>query len=126
MPAFGRDQMLDAAKIDDLTEYVVALSHRKAGARAVARAAPIFAEQCVACHGAAGEGVQALGAPNLTDSEWLYGSTREAIRDQIWNGHGGVMPTWAGRFSPETIKALAVYVHVNAGGEAAPSPVAQK
>jgi len=26
------------------------------------------------------------------------------------------MPTWEGRFSPGVIKALAVYVHVNAGG----------
>jgi cytochrome c oxidase cbb3-type subunit 3 len=26
------------------------------------------------------------------------------------------MPSWEGRFSPGVIKALAVYVHVNAGG----------
>jgi cytochrome c oxidase cbb3-type subunit 3 len=30
------------------------------------------------------------------------------------------MPTWEARFSPETIKALAVFVHVNAGGDAGP------
>ena len=30
------------------------------------------------------------------------------------------MPTWEARFSPETIKALAVYVHANAGGAAEP------
>jgi cytochrome c oxidase cbb3-type subunit 3 len=27
------------------------------------------------------------------------------------------MPAWGHRFSPETIKALAVYIHANAGGQ---------
>ena len=36
----------------------------------------------------------------------------------VQNGRNGVMPTWEGRFSPAVIKALAVYVHVNAGGAA--------
>lgn len=118
MPAFGRDQMLSEAQINDLTEYVVALSRRKADPAAVARVTQTFADQCAACHGPAGTGDVARGVPNLTDAEWLYGSSREAIRGQIWNGRNGVMPTWEARFSPETIKALAVYVHANAGGDA--------
>lgn len=117
MPAFGRDQMLNDAQINDLTEYVVALSKRPANQAAVARAAPIFAEQCATCHGVAGTGDQTKGAPNLTDSEWLYGSSRDSIHSQIFNGRGGVMPTWGGRFDPQTIKALAVYIHANAGGQ---------
>lgn len=117
MPAFGRDQMLNDAQIGDLTEYVVALSHRPASRAAVARAAPIFRDQCAACHGADGKGDQTRGAPNLTDAEWLYGGSRDDIRGQIFNGRGGVMPTWGTRLSPETIKALTVYVHVNAGGQ---------
>ena len=121
MPSFGRDQMLNEAQISDLTEYVVALSHRPADAAAVARAGKTFADQCAACHGPAGNGDQAKGVPNLTDNEWLYGGTRRAIHDQIWFGRNGVMPTWEARFSPETIKALAVYVYVNAGGQAAPA-----
>jgi cytochrome c oxidase cbb3-type subunit 3 len=117
MPAFGRDQMLNAGQVNDMTEYVVALSGGEADSAAVGRAAPVFAEQCVACHGAAGKGDLTLGAPDLTDGEWLYGSDREDIRGQIENGRNGVMPTWAGRFSPETLKALAVYIHANAGGQ---------
>ena len=58
-----------------------------------------------------------LEASGVTDADWLYGAERTDIRDQIWNGHGGVMPTWEARFSPETIKALTVYVHANAGGQ---------
>jgi len=117
MPAFGRDEMLPANTIDDLTEYVVKLSGRPADAAAVARAAPIFPEQRASCHGVDGRGLQQFGAPNLTDGEWLYGSDRGAIRGQIHTGAGGVMPTWEGRLSPETIKALAVYIHANAGGQ---------
>lgn len=117
MPAFGRDEMLKPQEIDDLTEYVVRLSGRSADAAAVARAAPVFATQCAACHGQGGAGMQQQGAPNLTDSEWLYGSDRTAIRGQIYSGNGGVMPNWGGRLSPETIKAISVYVHANAGGQ---------
>jgi len=117
MPAFGRDQLLKADQVDDLTEYVVALSHRPANKAAVFRAAPIFRDQCASCHGPEGKGDQTKGAPNLTDNEWLYGPSREDIRGQIWYGRGGVMPTWGKRFDPETIKALTVYVHANAGGQ---------
>lgn len=117
MPAFGRDQMLNAAQINDLTEYVVAISGRKADTAAVGRAAPVFAEQCAACHGPTGKGGATPGSPDLTDAEWLYGSRREDIRGQIENGRNGVMPTWESRFSPETLKALAVYIHANAGGQ---------
>ena len=117
MPAFGRDEMLKANQVDDLTEYVVSLSHRSADRAAVARAQPLFAEQCAACHRPQGLGNPTLGAPNLTDGDWLYGSDRKSIQEQIYNGRGGVMPAWGGRLSPETIKALTVYIHSNAGGQ---------
>lgn len=116
MPAFGRDKILNAGQVDDMTEYVVGLSRRPAKAAAVARAAPVFAEQCAACHGPLGKGDITQGAPDLTDADWLYGSAPADVRNQIWNGYSGVMPSWEGRFSPETIKALSVYVHANAGG----------
>jgi cytochrome c oxidase cbb3-type subunit 3 len=117
MPAFGRDGMLKPEQVGDLTEYVVHLSGRSADAKAVRRAAQLFADNCAACHGPQGKGSREYGAPNLTDNEWEYGADRDSIHDQIWNGHGGVMPTWGGRLPPEEIKALAVYVHNLGGGE---------
>jgi cytochrome c oxidase cbb3-type subunit 3 len=113
MPAFGRDDLLKPGEIGDLTEFVVALSHRPADAAAAARAAPLFAAQCASCHGDRGEGNQAVGAPNLTDGDWLYGPDRQAISGQITNGRGGAMPAWGARLSPETIKALSVFIHAN-------------
>jgi cytochrome c oxidase cbb3-type subunit III len=117
MPAFGRDEMLSGRQVNDLTEYVVALSGRQADDAALARVRQTFADQCASCHGADGKGNQAKGAPNLTDREWLYGSDRQAIYEQIWNGRGGVMPTWGTRFDEPTLKALAVYIHANAAGQ---------
>ena len=117
MPAFGRDGILKPKEIGDLTEYVIHLSGGKADAGAVKRAAALFETNCAACHGADGKGSRMFGAPNLTDRIWLYGGKRADIHDQIVNGHGGVMPTWGGRLSPETIKSLAVYVHSLGGGE---------
>jgi cytochrome c oxidase cbb3-type subunit III len=117
MPAFGRDAILKPGQVGDLTEYVLHLSGRAANPVAVQRAAKLFADNCAACHSAEGKGNREFGAPNLTDNDWLYGPNREDIHDQIWNGHGGVMPTWGGRLSPETIKSLAVYVHSLGGGE---------
>lgn len=115
MPAFGRDGLLQPAQVSDLTEYVVALSGRKADTAAVTRATTVFAENCASCHGVAGKGDPLQGAPDLTDGDWLYGSDRAAISGQINNGRGGVMPAWGQRFDPETIKAIAVYIHANSG-----------
>lgn len=41
---------------------------------AVAQARPLFAQHCAVCHGADMHGNPAIGAPNLTDSVWLYGN----------------------------------------------------
>ncbi|MCE9522414.1 MAG: cytochrome-c oxidase, cbb3-type subunit III [Alphaproteobacteria bacterium] len=117
MPAFGRDALLEPKQIADLTEYVVSLSGGKADAAAVARAEPLFKEQCAACHGDDAKGKREFGSPNLTDREWLYGGTKADIQAQIVNGRGGVMPTWGSRLDPMTIDALAVYVHSLGGGE---------
>jgi len=117
MPAYGVDQMLDRQQIADVAEYVLSLSERSEDAAASERGAPIFAEQCAACHGESGEGVTELGAPALNDQIWLYGSTKEEIVQQIHRPRHGVMPAWVDRLDPETIKALAVYVHSLGGGQ---------
>ena len=79
--------------------------------------AALFLGNCVSCHGADGKGNRELGAPNLTDKIWLYGSSEADLIDTITNSRGGVMPAWAGRLDPATINALTVYVHTLGGGE---------
>jgi cytochrome c oxidase cbb3-type subunit 3 len=117
MPAFGRDKLLEPAQINDVVEYVVSLSGGKTDAEAVSRGTQLYADNCASCHGADGKGLREFGAPNLTDKEWLYGGSREEIKEQIVNARAGVMPTWGQRLDPITIDALAVYVHSLGGGE---------
>lgn len=117
MPAFGKDNILPAAQIDDLTEYVINISGGKGDAAAVQRATQLWTDNCSSCHGEDGKGKREFGAPNLTDKDWLYGGTKADIRGQIDSGKGGVMPTWGSRLDPMTIDALAVYVHSLGGGE---------
>ena len=117
MPAFGRDGMLKHDDIVTVANYVRSLSGLStAPGTDLAAGAKIFAANCAVCHGPQGKGNRSLGAPNLTDQIWLYGSSTDTIIDGVWNGHGGVMPAWGGKLDPVTIKALAVYVHTFGGG----------
>ncbi len=116
MQAYGRDGLLSTEQISGLTQYVLSLSGREHDASKFNDAPTIFAEQCSSCHGVEGKGDQSQGSPNLTDNEWLYGGTADEIRATLYNGRQGVMPNWNERLSPETISALAVYVHSLGGG----------
>lgn len=117
MPRFGLDQMLDAKQIGDVADYVLTLAGKGGDKAAAERGKAIYNEQCSACHGEDGKGNTELGAPNLTDAIWLYGSDRAAVMESIRTGRGGAMPAWAGRLDPVTIKSLAVYVHSLGGGK---------
>jgi cytochrome c oxidase cbb3-type subunit 3 len=118
MLAFGKEGILKKDQIVTVANYVRSLSglptsqgyDDKAGAK-------IFAENCAVCHGNAGKGSQELGAPNLADKIWLYGSDEATLIETITNGRSGVMPAWVDRLDPSTVKALAVYVHSLGGGK---------
>jgi cytochrome c oxidase cbb3-type subunit 3 len=53
-----------------------------------------FVTICAACHGPEGKGNIAIGAPNLTDNIWLYGSTLDDIKASVRDGRSGKMPAW--------------------------------
>ncbi|MGB3456410.1 MAG: cytochrome-c oxidase, cbb3-type subunit III [Litorimonas sp.] len=117
MQAFGRDGLLERDQIRDLADYVLSISGREADADAVSRGAVLFADNCASCHMQDGTGDRSQGAPDLTDVDWLYGGGRADIIETLNNGRAGVMPHWSDRLSPETLTALAVYVHALGGGE---------
>jgi len=118
MLAFGKDGTLKKEEIVTVANYVRSLSGlpTRPGYDAAA-GAKIFADNCTACHGDTGKGNQEVGAPNLTDKIWLYGSDEAAIIETIAAGRAGVMPAWADRLDPATIKAMTVYVHSLGGGK---------
>ena len=120
MPAFGRDGLLQRPEIVAVADYVRSLSNLPVPQGVtpdLAKGKEVFAANCAACHGADGKGNVELGAPNLTDGIWLYGSDRDTIIATLTNGRAGIMPAWAGRLDPTTIKALTVYVHALGGGQ---------
>jgi cytochrome c oxidase cbb3-type subunit 3 len=118
MPAFGREGMLKRDEVSAVADYARSLSGLEIDPKPdLAPGRKLFADNCAVCHGAEGKGNREVGAPNLTDAIWLYGSDKKAIMDGIWNGRGGVMPAWGGRLDDITIKSLAVYVHAFGGGE---------
>jgi cytochrome c oxidase cbb3-type subunit III len=65
---------------------------------------------CAACHGARGEGNQALGAPNLTDRIWLHGGGLQSVIAIINNGKNNMMPGWDDKLTEGQIHVLAAYV----------------
>jgi cytochrome c oxidase cbb3-type subunit 3 len=69
----------------------------------------LFDDNCAACHGRNAKGNQALGAPDLTDDDWLYGGTGKDITTSIHDGRGGVMPPW-NSLGEQTDANLAQYV----------------
>ena len=114
MPAFGRDDILDRAQIAAVADHVLSLSGQ-APANEDGRA--VYEENCAACHGENGEGNRELGAPNLADAIWLYGSDRDAVIETITNSRSGMMPAWSRRLTDAQIKQVALYVHGLGGGE---------
>ena len=118
MLAFGKEGILKPEQIVTVANYVRSLSGLSTGKGYDAAAgAKIFAENCAACHGDTGKGNHELGAPNLADKIWLYGSDETTLIETISNGRSGVMPAWVGRLDPSTIKAMTVYVHSLGGGK---------
>ena len=117
MLAFGDDGILDDEQILAVSTYVRSLSGLElANPELLETGAVVFEEQCVSCHMDGGIGMVEVGAPNLADAVWLYGSDLETLVETIQHGRAGVMPAWEERLTPETVKSLAVYVHSLGGG----------
>ena len=114
MPAFGRDEMLDAQQVWDVATFVTSLSDPTVSTAdnigRVDRGREVFQSTCIACHGDDAKGNPELGAPNLTDNRWVYGGTLQRIIATIHGGRQGHMPTWDERLTPVEIKVLALYV----------------
>jgi cytochrome c oxidase cbb3-type subunit 3 len=65
----------------------------------------------VACHGPDAKGNPAIGAPNLTDNVWLYGSSESTIAETIASGRQNMMPAFGERLNEGKLKLLAAYVY---------------
>lgn len=111
MPAFGREEWLGRGEIVDVVEHVLQISGQDHDPAAAARGVEVFDGNCASCHNDAGVGGLENGAPDLTDTTWIYGGDRTALRQTLQNGRAGVMPFWADRLTDAEIRKLTLYVY---------------
>jgi cytochrome c oxidase cbb3-type subunit 3 len=108
MPAHAQ---LGADTIKDLANYVRSLSGLPNDSVRAAKGKEAFTSAgCVGCHGMDAKGMQAIGAPNLTDKVWLYGSSEATITETIVNGRQNKMPAWKEFLGDGKIQVLTAYV----------------
>lgn len=107
----GWSAILGEQGANEVSAYVLGLSGRKVPTEWVEPGKQRFMTVCIACHGVDATGNQALGAPNLTDKIWVYGSSMETIRDIAINGRSNEMPAHLPLLGETKVKLLAGYVY---------------
>jgi cytochrome c oxidase cbb3-type subunit 3 len=108
MPPWG--EVLGADGVQEAVAYVQALSGQPSDAAKAAAGKVRFETVCAACHGIDGKGNPLLGAPNLTDSIWLYGSDTASLTETLTRGRNGQMPAFGDKLGAERVRLLAGYV----------------
>jgi len=105
------EQAVNQDKLDPLLQrFALYTPEQLAGDPAAQQLGKVwFEDNCAACHQRSGKGNMQLGAPNLTDSDWLYGGTGKDITTSIHDGRNGVMPAWAS-LGEDTVNNLVQYV----------------
>nr|WP_238786899.1 cytochrome-c oxidase, cbb3-type subunit III [Ferrimonas lipolytica] len=110
---------IDDAEVPALVEYVRSLSGTPHDKLMASEGLASYQKGCFACHGMAGEGNQALGAPALNDTVWLYGSGRADITHSIVNGRSGKMPAWDKVLGEDKVHLITAYVYSLSVGKTA-------
>ncbi len=115
MPSFGRDEMLEREQVRSVAAYVYSLTNPDYSTpetlERITAGKEVFATTCAACHGEDAKGNRDVGAPNLTDAYWVYGSDMQTIIASVHGGRQGHMPTWDERLTGAEIRMLSLYVH---------------
>ncbi|ARP94985.1 cytochrome-c oxidase, cbb3-type subunit III [Bordetella genomosp. 13] len=101
---------IDPKAASDIAIYVRSLSGLAADPVRMVFGKPAFQTYCAACHGADGKGNPLLGAPNLADNVWLYGSSEASIVRTILEGRDNRMPAFGPVLSEDQIRLLGAWV----------------
>jgi cytochrome c oxidase cbb3-type subunit 3 len=116
MIAWG--DMLGEQGVDKVVAYVQKLSGQPHDTTLATEGEQLFLTTgCVGCHGMDGKGMAAVGAPDLTDSIWLYGGDAATLKESISKGRAGVMPAFGERLGEQRVRLLAAYaLHLSESG----------
>ncbi|GGA68402.1 Cbb3-type cytochrome c oxidase subunit [Arenimonas soli] len=121
MPALGAAIGGDVG-VTEVAAYVQSLSGIKADPALAEAGKAKYAGVCAACHGVDGKGNPILGAPNLTDNIWLYGSDFASISEGIRNGRNGMMPAHGPIIGETRSRLVGAYVWTLSHGKDAEPP----
>jgi cytochrome c oxidase cbb3-type subunit 3 len=115
MPPMG--EVLGAQGAKEVVAYTFSLSGLPHDTSLLAQGETLFEENCAVCHGASGKGMKEIGAPDLTDNVWDYGSSEKAVTRVVEFGHNSAldegsfaMPAYKGVLSEGQIHLLTTYV----------------
>lgn len=75
----------------------------------------LYLNNCATCHGLTAQG--AFGFPDLTDGEWLWGGSLDAIETTIRQGRTGAMAPWGPALGDDGVQEVSNYVSRLAGGD---------
>ena len=117
MPPWGERRGADG--VEQVAAYVQSLSGQATDAALAKAGQERFMTVCAACHGPDGRGQQALGAPNLTDNIWLYGSTADHVRTAVVKGRQNQMPAHLELLGEAKVKLLTGYILSLSGAKGA-------
>jgi cytochrome c oxidase cbb3-type subunit 3 len=96
----GADQIIDyLLAAEDDTSEAVALGQQK-----------FMTSGCIGCHGLDASGNQAIGAPNLRDSNYLHGGSRADLKESIMNGRVNQMPAQLELIGEDRARLVTAYV----------------
>ncbi len=109
MPALGN--ALGEQGVTAVAAYVFSLSGRNAPEDLITRGREHFQALCASCHGSEGRGNPSLGAPDLTNDNWTYGGSLNAIRTSVREGRRGRMPAQEEFLGEDRVHLLAAYVY---------------
>jgi mono/diheme cytochrome c family protein len=77
----------------------------------------VYADSCRRCHGTIGEGGltrvggREVDVPSLVEANWPFDDDIVAVRERVFTGHPGGMPSWGiSRLTPREIDAVAYYI----------------
>jgi len=105
MPAWGTT--LDEQQIASVIGYIRTFGP---GGTTNVAGQQTYTQFCTGCHGADGKGNPMLGASDLSDTVWLYGSDDAALTETIHNGRNGIMPGFEGRLDDVQIRMLIAWL----------------
>lgn len=117
-----REMSANEAKLEATMRPLRTLSIAELAARpnAVAHGARLYMDNCAGCHGRAARGNQQLGAPDLTDADWLYGGSGDTILASILDGRQGTMPAWGSVLGRDGVNEVTAYL-LSLGGYTGPA-----